>query len=78
LDQAACLILLTRRALTIFIKILTIPTAAFLHYGDITDTNNLLRVIQEARPDEIYNLAAQSHVADGHAGDGGKQPFRSD
>jgi GDPmannose 4,6-dehydratase len=35
----------------------------FLHYGDMTDTNNLLRVIQEARPDEIYNLAAQSHVA---------------
>jgi len=35
----------------------------FLHYGDMTDTNNLLRVIQEARPGEIYNLAAQSHVA---------------
>jgi GDPmannose 4,6-dehydratase len=35
----------------------------FLHYGDMTDTNNLLRVIQEAQPDEIYNLAAQSHVA---------------
>lgn len=35
----------------------------FLHYGDMTDANNLLRVIQEVRPDEIYNLAAQSHVA---------------
>ena len=35
----------------------------FLHYGDMTDANNLLRVIQEIRPDEIYNLAAQSHVA---------------
>jgi GDPmannose 4,6-dehydratase len=35
----------------------------FLHYGDMTDSNNLLRVIQEVRPDEIYNLAAQSHVA---------------
>jgi len=34
----------------------------FLHYGDMTDANNLLRVIQEIRPDEIYNLAAQSHV----------------
>ncbi len=34
-----------------------------LHYGDMTDANNLLRVVQELRPDEIYNLAAQSHVA---------------
>src|SRR5437868_5781629 len=34
-----------------------------LHYGDMTDANNLLRIIQEVRPDEIYNLAAQSHVA---------------
>jgi GDPmannose 4,6-dehydratase len=34
-----------------------------LHYGDMTDANNLLRVVEEVRPDEIYNLAAQSHVA---------------
>jgi GDPmannose 4,6-dehydratase len=34
-----------------------------LHYGDLTDTTNLIRVIQEVQPDEIYNLAAQSHVA---------------
>ncbi len=34
-----------------------------LHYGDTTDATNLLRVIQAVRPDEIYNLAAQSHVA---------------
>jgi GDPmannose 4,6-dehydratase len=34
----------------------------FLHYGDLTDTANLIRIIQEVRPDEIYNLAAQSHV----------------
>ena len=34
-----------------------------LHYGDMTDANNLLRVVEQARPDEIYNLAAQSHVA---------------
>ena len=34
----------------------------FLHYGDMTDATNLIRVIQETRPDEIYNLAAQSHV----------------
>jgi GDPmannose 4,6-dehydratase len=34
-----------------------------LHYGDLTDTSNLVRIIQEAQPDEIYNLGAQSHVA---------------
>ncbi len=34
-----------------------------LHYGDLTDTSNLIRIIQEAQPDEIYNLGAQSHVA---------------
>ena len=33
-----------------------------LHYGDLTDSTNLIRVVQEAQPDEIYNLAAQSHV----------------
>lgn len=35
----------------------------FLHYGDLTDSTNLIRIIQEVQPDEIYNLAAQSHVA---------------
>ncbi len=34
----------------------------FLHYGDLTDGTNLLRIIQEAQPDEIYNLGAMSHV----------------
>ena len=34
-----------------------------LHYGDLTDTSNLIRIIQECQPDEIYNLGAQSHVA---------------
>jgi GDPmannose 4,6-dehydratase len=34
-----------------------------LHYGDLTDTSNLIRIVQETRPDEIYNLGAQSHVA---------------
>ena len=34
----------------------------FLHYGDLTDSTNLIRSIQETQPDEIYNLAAQSHV----------------
>lgn len=35
----------------------------FLHYGDLTDSSSLIRVIQQVQPDEIYNLAAQSHVA---------------
>jgi GDPmannose 4,6-dehydratase len=35
----------------------------FLHYGDLTDSTNLIRVLQETQPDEIYNLGAQSHVA---------------
>jgi GDPmannose 4,6-dehydratase len=35
----------------------------FLHYGDLTDATNLIRIIQQVQPDEIYNLAAQSHVA---------------
>lgn len=35
----------------------------FLHYGDMTDSSSLVRVIQSVQPDEIYNLAAQSHVA---------------
>ena len=34
----------------------------FLHYGDLTDATNLIRIVQEVQPDEIYNLAAQSHV----------------
>ncbi|MCI5190375.1 MAG: GDP-mannose 4,6-dehydratase, partial [Candidatus Electrothrix sp. AS4_5] len=33
-----------------------------LHYGDLTDSSNLIRIIQQVQPDEIYNLAAQSHV----------------
>jgi GDPmannose 4,6-dehydratase len=34
-----------------------------LHYGDLTDSSNLIRIVQKVQPDEIYNLAAQSHVA---------------
>jgi len=34
----------------------------YLHYGDLTDSTNLIRIVQEVQPDEIYNLAAQSHV----------------
>ncbi|MBW1940368.1 MAG: GDP-mannose 4,6-dehydratase [Deltaproteobacteria bacterium] len=37
-------------------------TRFFMHYGDLTDSTNLIRIIQEIQPDEIYNLAAQSHV----------------
>lgn len=41
-----------------------VPHANFtLHYGDLSDTSNLIRIIQETRPDEIYNLGAMSHVA---------------
>ncbi len=35
----------------------------YLHYGDLTDSTNIIRIIQEVQPDEIYNLGAQSHVA---------------
>jgi len=35
----------------------------FLHYGDLTDSSNILRIIKDTNPDEIYNLGAQSHVA---------------
>lgn len=39
-----------------------VNTRLFLHYGDMTDSSSLFRVIQQIEPDEIYNLAAQSHV----------------
>ena len=35
----------------------------FLHYGDMTDSSSLLHIMQKVKPDEVYNLAAQSHVA---------------
>ena len=35
----------------------------FLHYGDLTDSTNIIKIIQKIKPDEIYNLGAQSHVA---------------
>lgn len=34
----------------------------FMHYGDMTDATNVIRILQEVQPNEIYNLAAQSHV----------------
>jgi len=39
------------------------PPRLVLHYGDLTDSTNLIRIIQQVQPDEIYNLGAQSHVA---------------
>ena len=39
------------------------PHSLFLHYGDLTDSSNLTRLIAQIQPDEVYNLAAQSHVA---------------
>ena len=35
----------------------------YLHYGDLSDTSNLTRILNEVQPDEVYNLGAQSHVA---------------
>ena len=35
----------------------------FLHYGDLIDSTNILKIIEKVQPDEIYNLGAQSHVA---------------
>jgi GDPmannose 4,6-dehydratase len=40
-----------------------VDASLFLHHGDLTDSTNLIRIIKEVQPDEIYNLAAQSHVA---------------
>ena len=39
-----------------------VPRRFHLHYGDLTDSTNLIRIVQEVQPDEIYNLGAQSHV----------------
>ena len=53
----------TPGASTISIRIRTRPISGFvLHYGDMTDSTNLIRIVQQMQPDEIYNLAAQSHV----------------
>ena len=41
------------------------PPQLTLHYGDLTDNTNLIRIIQQVQPDEIYNLGAQSHVVVG-------------
>ncbi|MDR7096748.1 GDP-mannose 4,6-dehydratase [Hydrogenophaga laconesensis] len=41
----------------------TVGNRLFLHYGDLTDSSNLTRIVQQIQPDEVYNLGAQSHVA---------------
>ncbi len=54
---------LTQIVLIIFIKIRTHQIRKFhLHYGDLTDTSNLTRLLSEIKPDEVYNLGAMSHV----------------
>ena len=53
----------TQRVDHIFKDLHTTNNDFLLHYGDLTDTSNITRLIEEIQPDEIYNLAAQSHVA---------------
>lgn len=52
----------TERVDGIYVDPHVVGARFFLHYGDLTDSTNLIRLVQETRPDEIYNLAAQSHV----------------
>lgn len=52
----------TQRVDHLFVDPHEAQTNFFMHYGDLTDSTNLIRIIQETKPDEIYNLAAQSHV----------------
>ena len=52
----------TERVDHLYVDPLTRRTDFYLHYGDLTDSTNLIRLVQEVQPDEIYNLAAQSHV----------------
>lgn len=52
----------TARVDDLYVDPLESDTRFFLHYGDLTDATNLIRLIQDTKPDEIYNLAAQSHV----------------
>src|SRR5438105_2403547 len=52
----------TQRVDHLYVDPHTPNTRFFLHYGDLTDATNLIRLVQETKPDEIYNLGAQSHV----------------
>ena len=49
----------------ISIKINILKIKSHLHYGDVTDGSNINQLISKIKPNEIYNLAAQSHVQDG-------------
>ncbi len=53
----------TQRVDHIYAEPQDVQSRFVLHYGDLTDSTSLIRIIQESQPDEIYNLAAQSHVA---------------
>ena len=53
----------TQRIDHLYQEVRNIKSRFILHYGDLTDSTNLIRIIQEVQPNEIYNLAAQSHVA---------------
>ena len=52
----------TQRVDHIYAEPQDVQSRFVMHYGDLTDSTNLIRIIQESQPDEIYNLAAQSHV----------------
>src|SRR5690606_1240044 len=52
----------TERIEHLYIEELKTTPNFFIHYGDLTDTSNVIRLINEIKPDEIYNLAAMSHV----------------
>jgi GDPmannose 4,6-dehydratase len=52
----------TQRVDGIYTEPQDVHSRFFMHYGDLTDSTNLIRIIQEVQPDEIYNLGAQSHV----------------
>jgi GDPmannose 4,6-dehydratase len=52
----------TQRVDSIYAEPQDVHSRFVMHYGDLTDSTNLIRIVQETQPDEIYNLAAQSHV----------------
>src|SRR3989338_10791212 len=57
-----CSLFNTQRVDHLYTDLHNPDTRFFLHFGDLTDSTNILRIIQDVQPDEIYNLAAQSHV----------------
>ena len=57
-----CSLFNTQRVDHLYTDLHNPDTRFFLHFGDLTDSTNILRIVQDVQPDEIYNLAAQSHV----------------